>query len=60
MHLAIASLGMGVPVGCITYQGKFQGLIEGFFDLYDVCIKPEDVFCSSDRFVEFVEKMFFD
>lgn len=26
MHLAIASLGMGVPVAALTYQDKFEGL----------------------------------
>ena len=30
MHLAIASLGVGTPVGCVTYQGKFEGLFEHF------------------------------
>jgi polysaccharide pyruvyl transferase WcaK-like protein len=30
MHLAIAALGMGVPPLCISYQGKFEGLMELF------------------------------
>lgn len=30
MHLAIAALGMGVPVMAATYQGKFEGLFEHF------------------------------
>jgi polysaccharide pyruvyl transferase WcaK-like protein len=30
MHLAIASLGMGVPVMCLTYQDKFEGLFRHF------------------------------
>ena len=30
MHLAIAALGMGVPVACIEYQGKFEGLFRHF------------------------------
>lgn len=30
MHLAIASLGMGTPVAVITYQDKFQGLMNHF------------------------------
>lgn len=30
MHLAIAALGEGVPVACITYQGKFEGLLAHF------------------------------
>lgn len=30
MHLAIASLGMGVPAAAITYQDKFEGLFRHF------------------------------
>lgn len=30
MHLAIASLGMGIPTLCITYQDKFEGLYRHF------------------------------
>jgi polysaccharide pyruvyl transferase WcaK-like protein len=30
MHLAIAALGKGVPVICIAYQGKFEGLYQHF------------------------------
>jgi polysaccharide pyruvyl transferase WcaK-like protein len=30
MHLAIAALGQGTPVSCVTYQGKFEGLFEHF------------------------------
>lgn len=30
MHLAIAALGSGVPVACVTYQGKFEGLFDQF------------------------------
>jgi len=30
MHLAIAALGMGTPVICLTYQDKFDGLMEYF------------------------------
>jgi colanic acid/amylovoran biosynthesis protein len=30
MHLAIAALGQGTPVACLTYQGKFEGLFEHF------------------------------
>lgn len=30
MHLAIAALGMGVPVAALTYQDKFQGLMRHF------------------------------
>lgn len=41
MHLAIASLGMGVPVAALTYQDKFQGLMD-HFDL------PERFMISAD------------
>lgn len=30
MHLAVAALGMGVPVAVLAYQGKFQGLLQWF------------------------------
>lgn len=30
MHLAIATLGMGKPVAALTYQDKFQGLLQHF------------------------------
>ncbi|WP_230940755.1 polysaccharide pyruvyl transferase family protein [Burkholderia diffusa] len=57
MHLAIASLGMGVPVAALTYQDKFQGLFS-HFDLSDTfLLKPEDAMRSVhlgtvlDRFV---------
>jgi polysaccharide pyruvyl transferase WcaK-like protein len=30
MHLAIACLGQGVPIACIVYQGKFEGLYAHF------------------------------
>jgi len=40
MHLAIAALGGGVPVACIPYMGKFEGLLE-HFGLEGVTIQPE-------------------
>jgi polysaccharide pyruvyl transferase WcaK-like protein len=41
MHLAIATLGMGVPVGVIAYQDKFEGLIK-HFDMDDsVILQPK-------------------
>lgn len=30
MHLAIATLGRAVPIACIQYQGKFEGLLNHF------------------------------
>ena len=43
MHLAIASLGMGTPVACITYQDKFEGLFE-HFKLDKLTITPDNAF----------------
>lgn len=43
MHLAIASLGMGVPVAALTYQDKFQGLFEHFNLDTDFLLPPEGV-----------------
>jgi polysaccharide pyruvyl transferase WcaK-like protein len=46
MHLAIACLGAGTPVGCITYQGKFEGLFQ-HFGIFDCTISPEDALSPS-------------
>jgi polysaccharide pyruvyl transferase WcaK-like protein len=46
MHLAIACLGAGTPVGCITYQGKFEGLFQ-HFGISDCTISPEDALSPS-------------
>jgi polysaccharide pyruvyl transferase WcaK-like protein len=40
MHLAIAALGSEVPVACIPYLGKFEGLLE-HFGLDGITIEPE-------------------
>lgn len=40
MHLAIATLGMGVPVGVIAYQDKFEGLIEHFGMDQSIILQP--------------------
>lgn len=41
MHLAIAALGMGVPVMGIVYQGKFEGTLS-YFDLdKEFMLSPE-------------------
>ena len=40
MHLAIAALGSGVPVACMPYLGKFEGLLKHFgFD--GITIEPD-------------------
>ncbi len=41
MHLAVAALGMGVPVVCFTYQGKFEGLFNHFDLPKDLLLDPE-------------------
>jgi polysaccharide pyruvyl transferase WcaK-like protein len=42
MHLAIACLGQGVPVVCVAYQDKFEGLFQ-HFELDGLTIQPQDV-----------------
>lgn len=42
MHLAIASLGMGVPVTALTYQDKFQGLFNHFGLPSSLLLSPDD------------------
>jgi colanic acid/amylovoran biosynthesis protein len=44
MHLSIASLGGGTPVGCIVYNDKFEGLIQGHFGLQNVLVEPHEAF----------------
>lgn len=52
MHLAIGTLGMGLPVAALTYQDKFQGLFR-HFDLPNwLLISPKDIL-ESDQ----LEKM---
>lgn len=46
MHLAIAALGCGVPVGCVTYQGKFEGLFDHFL-LKPPVLAPDNVTVDS-------------
>jgi len=43
MHLAIASLGMGVPVAALTYQDKFQGLMKHVDLPQDLLLAPEEL-----------------
>ena len=43
MHLAIAALGMCVPVAVITYQDKFQGLLEHFSFPDNLHINPSQI-----------------
>lgn len=43
MHLSIAALGMGVPVGWATYQDKFEGLAQHFGVPDWLLLSPIDV-----------------
>jgi len=52
MHLAIACLGQGTPVACISYQGKFEGLFQ-HFDLEGMTLDPKCAF-ESDILFSFV------
>lgn len=40
MHLAIAALGSGTPVLCVTYQDKFEGLYQHFGLSLDHTVSP--------------------
>lgn len=42
MHLAIATLGQSVPVACIRYQGKFEGLLNHFALPPDLMRSPDE------------------
>lgn len=53
MHLAIASLGMGVPIAALTYQDKFTGLFQ-HFDLPEwLLLSPSE----SDKFARELETL---
>jgi polysaccharide pyruvyl transferase WcaK-like protein/O-antigen/teichoic acid export membrane protein len=43
MHLAIAALGMGVPVAAASYQGKFEGLLKHFNLPPSMIIQPHEL-----------------
>lgn len=42
MHLAIACLGMSTPVGCVVYQGKFEGLYKHFPGIKLTALSPDE------------------
>jgi len=59
MHLAIGSLGSGVPVMCIVYQGKFEGLMTHFNLPADVLISvPElgNTDVAATRILSFIDR----
>lgn len=55
MHLAIACLGQGVPVICVAYQDKFEGLFK-HFEMEGLTIEPQDVVAPGKLSAFFVEK----
>ena len=55
MHLAIGSLGSGVPPACIGYQDKFEGLFE-HFGLNNMVISA-DAALNSDRLSTLVTRI---
>jgi polysaccharide pyruvyl transferase WcaK-like protein len=42
MHLAIACLSQGIPVACIAYQDKFEGLFQ-HFEMENMTMAPEEL-----------------
>lgn len=54
MHLAIATLGQGVPVACLTYQGKFEGLMR-HFELPDSLMLAPSEALKDDRLLALIE-----
>lgn len=53
MHLAIASLGSGTPVLCVTYQDKFEGLYQHFGLALDHTVTPLQ--CLGEEFLARLE-----
>lgn len=63
MHLAIASLGMGVPTLGLSYQGKFEGLYRHFglpqeFLLAPSAFQSQGVIgCALERFLAYLPEL---
>jgi len=55
MHLAIHGLGQCVPVACITYQDKFEGLM-GHYKLTGLTISSSDA-CDPSKLSNFISKI---
>jgi polysaccharide pyruvyl transferase WcaK-like protein len=53
MHSAIAALGMGRPVTCIPYRGKFAGLME-HFGLTDAILSADDIGQSPENITDYL------
>ena len=56
MHLAIASLSQGVPVICLTYQDKFEGLMQ-HFGLRRSTIPPQLVLQGEDLSIPLLDQL---
>ena len=54
MHLAIASLGQGVPAACFPYQDKFEGLMVHFNQPESLLLSPEDALAEG-RLAAFID-----
>lgn len=54
MHLAIGSFGMGTPVACVVYLGKFEGLMKLFDQPKENLITVEQL-GHSDQLVAWIE-----
>lgn len=55
MHLAIATLGMGVPILALAYQGKFEGLSK-HFELPSWVVMDPHMALNSDFLIPQIEK----
>lgn len=55
MHLAIAALGQGIPVICSVYYGKFEGLIEKYFNLTNCLVEPLSILNDPDNLKETID-----
>lgn len=56
MHLAIHGLSQGVPVACVTYQDKFEGLME-HFKISGLTISSDDAL-DSNKLFNLVQEVF--
>lgn len=59
MHLAIAGLGKGVPVTCVAYQGKFEGLYQHFGLAASELLSPSAFYTDQglkDALLQFVDQ----
>jgi polysaccharide pyruvyl transferase WcaK-like protein len=59
MHLAIAALGVGVPIAGLSYQGKFQGLLDWFDLPHSLIVSPEQME-TPETFSEALSKLLSD